>query len=118
LAHVIHHYNDASRVAPDKADARLARREADYYARLNDDESFLATELRRMNWLEYANRAQSLAARVSFASLLIALIGPSLDQRVAGIGWALATSAILAWMGALISRKLLASRGRPVLSDS
>ena len=66
LAHVIHHYNDASRIAPDKADARLARREADYYARLNDDEAYLATELRRMNWLEHANRAQSLAARVSF----------------------------------------------------
>ncbi|PYS83048.1 MAG: hypothetical protein DMF70_07295, partial [Acidobacteria bacterium] len=85
---------------------------------LNDDEAYLATELRRMNWLEHANRAQSLAARVSFASLLIALIGPSLDQRVAGIGWALATSSILAWTGALISRKLLASRGRPVLSNS
>src|SRR5258708_9137395 len=118
LAHVIHHYNDASRIAPDKADARLARRAADYYARLNDDENYLATELRRMNWLEHANRTQSLAARLRFASLLIALIGPSLDQRVAGIGWALATSSILAWTGALISRKLLAGRGRPVLSDS
>ncbi len=118
LAHVIHHYNDAARIAPDKADARLARREADYYARLNDDENYLATELRRMNWLEHANRAQSLAARMSFASLLIALIGPSLDQRIAGVGWALASSSILAWTVALISRKLLASRGRPVLSDS
>jgi tetratricopeptide (TPR) repeat protein len=118
LAHVIHQYNDAARIAPDKADARLARREADYYTRLNDDENYLATELRRMNWLEHANRAQSLAARISFASLLIALIGPSLDQRVAGVGWALATSSILAWTGALISRKLLASRGRPALSDS
>jgi len=118
LAHVIHHYNDAVRIARDRADARLARREADYYALLNDDENYLATELRRMNWLEHANRAQSLAARLSFASLLIALIGPSLDQRVAGVGWALATSSILAWTGALISRKLLASRGRAVLSDS
>lgn len=118
LAHVIHHYNDAARIAPDKADARLARREADYYARLNDDENYLATELRRMNWLEHANRAQSLAARISFASLLIALIGPSLDQRVAGVGWALATSSILAWTGALISRKFLAGRGRPALGDS
>ena len=118
LAHVIHHYSDAARIAPDKADARLAQREADYYALLNDDDNYLATELRRMNWLEHANRAQSLAARVSFGSLLIALIGPSLDQRVAGIGWALATSSILAWTGALIFRKLLASRGRPALTDS
>ena len=118
LAHVIHHYNDAARIAPDKAGARLARREADYYARLNDDEDYLATELRRMNWLDHANRAQYLAARISFASLLIALVGPSLDQRVAGVGWALATSSILAWTGALISRKLLAARGRAVLGYS
>jgi tetratricopeptide (TPR) repeat protein len=118
LAHVIHHFSDAARIAPDKADARLAQREADYYARLNDDDNYLATELRRMNWLEHANRAQSLAARISFASLLIALIGPSLDQRVAGIGWALATSSILAWAGSLILRRLLASRGRADLGDS
>src|SRR5262249_23118770 len=81
LAHVIHHFRDAMRIAPDKADARLARREADYYARLNDDEEYLTTELRRMNWLEHANRVQSWAARVSFASLLVALVGSSLDQR-------------------------------------
>jgi len=46
LAHVIHHYNDAVRVAPDKATAALARREADYYSRLNNDEDYLAAELR------------------------------------------------------------------------
>src|SRR5439155_20754755 len=65
LAHVIHHYNDAARIAPDKATTSLARREADYYSRLNSDEDYLAAELRRMNWLEGANRVQRLTARVS-----------------------------------------------------
>src|SRR5213075_2311234 len=37
LAHVIHHYRDAAQVAPDKALTMYARREGDYYARLNDD---------------------------------------------------------------------------------
>lgn len=117
LAHVIHHYRDAARIAVDRADARMARREADYYARLNDDENYLATELRRMNWLEHANRIQSLAARASFASLLVALVGPSLDPRVTGLGWALASSSILAWTGALIFRKLLSNRGRMAGSE-
>jgi Tfp pilus assembly protein PilF len=54
LAHVIHHYNDAVRCAPDNATAQLARRESDYYSRLNSDEDYLAAELRRMNWLEGA----------------------------------------------------------------
>jgi tetratricopeptide (TPR) repeat protein len=118
LAHVIHHYSDAARIAPDKATATLARREADYYSRLNSDEDYLAAELRRMNWLEGANRIQRLTARVSFAAMLIALVGSSIDQMVAGLGWALASSSIIAWSGSVITRKLLATRGRPETSDA
>ena len=112
LAHVIHHYNDAVRIAPDKAAARLARREADYYARLNNDEDYLASELRRMNWLEGAGRIQHVSARLSFAALLIALVASSVDQLVAGLAWALASSSIIAWSGSLITRKFLSMRGR------
>ena len=118
LAHVIHHYSDAARIAPDKATAGLARREADYYSRLNSDEDYLAAELRRMNWLEGANRVQRLTARVSFAAMLIALLASSVDQVVAGLGWALASSSIIAWSGSVITRKLLATRGRPQTSDA
>ena len=118
LAHVIHHYNDAVRIAPDKATGSLARREADYYSRLNSDEDYLAAELRRMNWLEGANRVQHLAGRVSFAAMLIALAGSSIDQMVSGLGWALASSSLIAWSGSLITRKLLATRGRPQTIDA
>lgn len=112
LAHVIHHYNDAVRIAPDKPSARLARRESEYYSRLNNDEDYLAAEVRRMNWLEAAGRIQRLTARVSFASLLVALVGSSLDQFVGGIGWAIASSSIIAWSGSLVVRRLLSTRRR------
>jgi len=118
LAHVIHHYSDAARIAPDKATAGLARREADYYSLLNNDEDYLAAELRRMNWLEGANRVQHLTARVSFAALLIALLGSSIDQVVAGLGWAFASSSIIAWSGSLLTRRLLATRGRAETGDA
>jgi Tfp pilus assembly protein PilF len=118
LAHVIHHYSEAARSAPDQASASLARRESDYYTRLNNDDEYLAAELRRMNWLEGAGRVQKLAARVSFAALLIALVGSSFDQVVAGIGWAVATSSIIGWSGALVIRKFLAGRGRVEASDA
>ena len=117
LAHVIHHYNEAVRIAPDKAAARLVRREADYYARLNNDEDYLAAELRRMNWLEASSRVQRLAARISFAALLIALVGPSVNQLLAGVGWALASSSIIAWTGSLLTRKFLSGRGRIAIGD-
>jgi tetratricopeptide (TPR) repeat protein len=110
LAHVIHHYRDASRAAPDAASARLVRREADYYARLNDDDDYLSAELRRMNWLEGAGRIQQFAARVSFAALFVALAGSFLDEIVASVGWAVASSSIIGWSGSLLLRKLLARR--------
>jgi tetratricopeptide (TPR) repeat protein len=112
LAHVIHHYNDATRVAPDKATADMARRETDYYSRLNEDDDYLSAELRRMNWLEGAGRVQQLAARVSFAALLLALTGSLLDQIVAGVGWALASSSIIGWSGALLIKRFLSRRRR------
>ena len=112
LAHVIHHYNDAVRIAPDKSSARLARRESEYYSCLNNNEDYLAAEVRRMNWLEAAARIQRLTARVSFGALLVALVGSSLDQFVGGIGWAIASSSIIAWSGSLVVRRLLSTRSR------
>lgn len=110
LAHVIHHYRDAASVAPDAASGRMARCEADYYARLNDDDDYLTAELRRMNWLEGAGRIQQFSARVSFAALFVALAGSFLDQIVAGVGWAVASSSIIGWSGSLLVRKILTRR--------
>jgi len=110
LAHVIHHYRAAATVAPDAASGRMARRETDYYARLNDDDDYLTAELRRMNWLEGAGRIQQFSARVSFAALFVALAGSFLDQIVAGVGWAVASSSIIGWSGSLLVRKILTRR--------
>jgi tetratricopeptide (TPR) repeat protein len=117
LAHVIHHYNEAARLAPDKSTRLMAQREAEYYARLNDDDDYLAAELRRMNWLEGADRVQRMTARLTFAALLAALIGPSIDPLIGGLAWALASSSVIAWVSALIVKRILSNRRRPALSD-
>lgn len=110
LAHVIHHYRDAASVALDAAAAGMALREADYFGRLNDDDDYLSSELRRMNWLEGASRVQQFSARVSFAALFVALAGSFIDQIVAGVGWAVASSSIIGWSGSLLLRKFLSRR--------
>lgn len=117
LAHVIHQYSEAARIAPDKATKRLAQRDTDYYALLNDDDDYLAAELRRMNWLEGADRVQRLTARAAFASLLLTLIGPWVNGMVAGVGWALASSSIIGWASALLIKRILSPRRRPVLPN-
>jgi len=48
----------------------------------------------------------------------MALVGSSIDQVVAGLGWAMASSSIIAWSGSLLTRKFLSSRGRVEASDA
>lgn len=110
LAHVVHHYDAAARIAPDEALTRYARRESDYYARLNNDDDYLAAELKRINWLQNLQRARRLAARMTLASVLLALVGPSLDQSLESIGWSFATSSLIAWLGVAFVTKYLTAR--------
>lgn len=113
LAHVIHHYRDAAPDAPDRALASYARREADYYARLNDDEDYLNAELRRLSWLQHAARVRRMAARVTNASILLALIGPYVDPTIGSIGWSFASSSLFAWISALFATRVLTDRRKP-----
>ena len=109
LAHVIHQYRDAASATTEKALCVFAEREADYYVRLNDDDDYLTAELRRINWLQTLSHVRRFAARVTNASILIALVGPYLDPAIASMGWALASSSLVAWLFG-ISHQLLAER--------
>jgi tetratricopeptide (TPR) repeat protein len=117
LAHVIHQYRDAARSASEKTLMGYAKREADYYALLNDDDDYLSTELRRINWLQHALRVRRLAARVTNASILVALVMPYIDPAIAGICWSLASSSLLAWISSLFATRLLAKRSTPRLQN-
>jgi tetratricopeptide (TPR) repeat protein len=117
LAHVIHQYRDAAAAASDKALTRYAIREADYYARLNDDDDYLALELRRINWLQHFLKVRRLAARVTNAGILVALVVPYFDPAVAEICWSLASSSLIAWICSLFAIKVLAKRRTPAIGD-
>ena len=118
LAHVIHQYRDAAYSASEKALISYARREADYYATLNDDDDYLASELRRINWLQHSLRVRRLAGRVTNASILFALIAPYFDSTVEGLLWSLASSSLVAWILSLFAIKVLARRRAPRLETS
>jgi tetratricopeptide (TPR) repeat protein len=112
LAHVIHHYHEAERVSSEQALARYARREGDYYMRLNNDDDYLATELRRMNWLQNVTRIRRLASRVTNTGVLVALIGGLIDPLAGGIGWSLASSALIVWLLTLLGTRMLYGRSK------
>jgi tetratricopeptide (TPR) repeat protein len=113
LAHVIHHYQEAARVASEQALARYAKRERDYYTMLNNDEEYLATELRRINWLQHVTRVRRLSSRVINGGILLALAGGFLDPKLGSVGWSLASSAIIIWLFTLLGTRLLFSRSKP-----
>lgn len=113
LAHVIHHYHEAARVSSEESLARYAHREADYYRRLNDDEDYLATELRRINWLQTITRLRKLSARVTNVGILFALVGGYVDGFAGGIGWSLASSSMIVWLLTLLGTRLLFTRSKP-----
>lgn len=110
LAHVIHQYRDAASATNEKALVAFAKREADYYVSLNDDDDYLSAELRRINWLQTLSHMRRLAARITNASILIALVGPYLNPAMGSMGWALASSSLVAWLFGIFGTRFLAER--------
>jgi tetratricopeptide (TPR) repeat protein len=113
LAHVIHHYQEAARVSSEQALARYARGEGEYYMQLNNDDDYLAAELRRINWLQNITRIRRLALRVTNASVLLALIGGLIDPLAGSLGWSLASSALIIWLLSLAGTHMLFERSKP-----
>ncbi|HJP92285.1 MAG TPA: hypothetical protein VJ875_10045 [Pyrinomonadaceae bacterium] len=112
LAHVIHHYHEAARVSSEQALARYARSEGDYYMHLNNDDDYLATELRRINWLQSVTRIRRLALRVTNASVLLALIAGFIDPMAGSLGWSVASSALIIWLLTLLGTRMLFARSK------
>jgi tetratricopeptide (TPR) repeat protein len=112
LAHVIHHYQEAVRVTSEPALARYAKRERDYYSLLNDDEEYLATELRRINWLQHVTRLRRLSSRVVNGGILLALGGAFVDPAFGSVGWSLASSAMIIWLVTLGGTRALYQRSK------
>jgi tetratricopeptide (TPR) repeat protein len=112
LAHVIHHYHEAARVSSEQALARYARSEGDYYMQLNNDDDYLAAELRRINWLQSITRIRRLALRVTNASVLLAVVGGLINPLAGSLGWSLASSALIIWLLTLLGTRMLFSRSK------
>ena len=111
IAHVIHHFNTANRIADSTALKRWARTEADYFSRLNDDEEYLELEVSRMNLIERLERYQKTALRIVLFGFPLILIGVLADEdTIADLGWAVSTLAIAVWFGMSLTTRLMSGR--------
>jgi hypothetical protein len=109
LAHVAHFYNAAASSA-DAALARMAGREARYYERLMDDDSFLETELRRIRISNQIRWARRLAAMTFFVAWLVGGIAGRFSSMVEQFGWAMMATSGLIWCAAMFTLRFFRRR--------
>jgi len=112
LAHVIHHFYNAARETDQPALARFSEREAAYFKRLNDDDEYMDSELSRISWLQNLEQFRNLSLRVVTIGMILALLGPAVDETIGEVGWFIAMIAITFWVITLSGRRWLSQRGQ------
>ena len=117
IAHVIHHFATAIHFADSRALKRWAQGEAEYFSRLNNDDDYMESEIKRMNRLESIQRGKRLALRLAIAGFLTILIGILLDETIANVGWGCAAVSLLIWSGMIMTENLLTQRSPVIVQE-
>jgi tetratricopeptide (TPR) repeat protein len=110
IAHVIHNFAAAIHFADTKALKRWAQSEAEYFSRLNTDDDYMESEIKRMNRLENIQRGKKMSLRFAVTGVLAILIGIFFDETLANVGWACASVSLLIWTGLIMTGNMLAER--------
>lgn len=99
IAHVIHNYSTANRLAETPALRRWTQAEADYFTHLNDDEDYMEMEVSRVNLLESLENHRKIAFRAAFFGLPAIFVGIlSEDFLIANFGWAISLIGFMVWI--------------------
>lgn len=111
IAHVIHHFSAANRVAETPALRRWTQGETEYFTRLNDDEEYMDLEISRINMLETLENSKRTTLKIALFGFPLILVGLLFDETlVANVGWAISAVALLIWAGLFASINLFADR--------
>ena len=111
IAHVIHQFSTANRLAETAALHRWTQAESDYFARLNNDEDYMEMEVSRINFLEGVERTKKTALKIGMIGFPAIVFGVMLeDSLIANLGWTVSIISLLLWVGLVTSENLLSSR--------
>ncbi len=110
IAHVIHHFAAAHRLANAPALRRWTQNETDYFSRLNTDDDYMEMEVSRVNLLENFENAKKTCLKIALAGFPLIAFGLIFDDLIANVGWATSCVALLIWVGVMFSHSLLSSR--------
>ncbi len=111
IAHVIHHFSTAARVAETPSLRRWSKSETEYFSNLNSDDEYMEIELSRVKLLETVESSKKTALRITFVAFPLTVVGVFLDDSlVANIGWAVSTVSLLIWSGLIVGARILEQR--------
>ncbi len=111
IAHVIHHFATANRLAETPALRRWTQGETDYFSRLNADDDYMEMEVSRVNLLEGLERSKKTSLHVAMLGFPAIILGVTLENNlITNIGWAISCIALVVWMGVILGQNLLSSR--------
>ena len=111
IAHVIHHFSNANRIAETPALRRWTSGEADYFSHLNSDEEYMELELSRVSMLETVERSKKTTLNIAFLAFPAVAVGLLFeDDLVANLGWAVSTVSLMIWTGLVVSTRMLSQR--------
>lgn len=111
IAHVIHHFATANRLAETPALRRWTQTETDYFTRLNSDEDYMDMEVSRVNLVESLERGKKTSLKIALLGLPWIFIGLFLDQNlIINLGWAVSCVSLLIWVGMIMSGNILSAR--------
>jgi len=111
LAHVVHNFSAANRLASTSALRRYTNTEAEYFTNLNNDEEYMELEVGRVNLLQSLENGRKTAERVGMLGTIPLGMGLGLtDDLLTNIGWAMMAAAALVWTLLTAGTRFFASR--------
>lgn len=111
IAHVIHNFVTANRLADSPALRRWTKAEAEYFTRLNEDDKYLEMEIGRINLLETLERSQRTAMSIALVGTPVILTGILIgDRLVADIGWSVSAVALVVRLALIAAVNLFSAR--------
>jgi hypothetical protein len=111
IAHVIHNFAAADRIAETPALRRWARNEAEYFSHLNSSDEYMEMEISRVNLLDGLERSKRTALRISSIALPAVVAGLlAEDELITNIGWAISTVSLVIWAGLILASRMFTRR--------
>lgn len=111
IAHVIHNFAAANRLAETPALRRWTQTEADYFSHLNNDEDYMEMEISRINLLETLENSKRTALKIAMFGFPAILIGITTGETlITNVGWAVSTVALISWTALQMSLGLFSER--------